>query len=600
MRHGLRIVVGFAVFLTGALPVRSACDPLPRGVAGFWSGDDSAADLTSNGNHGTPLNGVAYAAGSVADGFLFDGVDDRIEVADSPNLRPAQFTLAAWVRADVATLYGCILCKQVGPGDANSLSLWVNNGTLQGGMFRYAEAVAPTLLPVGQLVHVAVTYDGTTIRLYTDGVLVSAVAGPVSTVPYDANPLIIGVDDNGNNAFQGYFRGIIDEAQVFGRALSTCEIRALVRVRPQGSCKGDADLDLVPDFEDDCPMVSNAGQQDSDGDGVGDACDCAPGDPATSAAPGDRNLLAFAAKDRLDWCRDPESTGTATVYDVLRGDLGTLPVATATSKCRSRCIAPLPGLVGWWTGDGNTIDLVGGLDGTLENGAGYGDGLTLQAIGFDGVNDRVRTGNLTLGNTFSVAAWVRSDVVRQVGYARIAETSYATAFFLGTEGVGTAYKFIVKSPTSPFGTANGGSVTAGEWQFVAGTYDGATGTLYVDGTAVASNAFAPPGTTSLPLNLGAYLGGGNVWKGRIDEILVYDRALSAGEVRTLYESAAAGSCKSGLGGTDASWTVPWAPDASVPAPGSGYWYLYRGRNACGTGSYGYATSAAERISTVCN
>ena len=593
------ITLALAALSIGTIEAQP-CEQLPRGVAAWWPGDDTANDLTTNANHGLLMNGATFGPGVIGDGFLFDGVDDRIEVADAPALRPSRFTMAAWVRVDVASLYGCIICKQYGGGDLDSLSLWVDNGVLRGGMFGFAEAVATGTLPVSQFVHTAVTYDGSIIRLYLDGKWIASAAGPASAVPYDANPVLIGADDNGVNFYQGFFKGIIDEAQIFGRALSACEIRALYEARPQGNCKGDADGDLIPDAQDNCPSVPNNGQLDADADGVGDACDCAPADPGVSASPGDSGELGFVSHDQLDWCRDPLVTGTSTVYDVLRGNLNALPVTTGTSECRSRCIAPLSGLVSWWTGDGNTIDLVGGLNGTLENGATYGPGCVGSAFALDGSNDRVRTGNLAMGNTFTVATWVNSAPLHQGSYTRIVETSYATGFYLGTESTGTGYKLIVKSSAAPYGTAYGGTVSPGDWQFVAGTYDGTTGTLYVDGQAVASNTFTAPGATSLPVNIGAYLGGGFVWNGRIDETVIYNRALSAAELRSLFESGSAGSCKTGFGGTNAQWTEPWAVDGAIPAPGTGFWYVYRGRNSCGTGTYGFATGGAERISTVCD
>jgi hypothetical protein len=46
-------------------------------------------------------------------------------------------------------------------------------------------------------------------------------------------------------------------------------------------------------------------------------------------------------------------------------------------------------------------------------------------------------------------------------------------------------------------------------------------------------------------------------------------------------------------------TGAWASDASVPAQGQGFWYLVRGRNACGTGSYGFRRNGTERTTAVC-
>lgn len=576
------------------------CKQLPRGVVGWWDGNDTGNDLTLNHNNGNVLNGVAYGPGVVGDAFVLDGVNDRIEVPDSPSIRPVQWTIAAWIKQTVVTSEACILCKQYGSGDADSYSLWLASGIPRGGMFGYNEAVGPVAIPTGQYVHLASTYDGSIIRLYQDGKKIATAAGPVSPVPYDGNALEIGADDNGVNAFTGFVTGSIDEPMIFNRALSDCEIRQLADAREPGMCKGDQDGDGIPDFQDNCPTVSNTSQTDSDGDGTGDACDCASADATASAAPGDRNELTFASHDELEWCRDPSLTGTGTVYDVIRGDLASLPVSTPTSSCRSHCLTPLPGLVNWWPGDGTTSDIVGGVNGVLENGATYGPGWTLGSYLFDGVNDRVHTGSVAVSAGFTIVTWVNSAVVNQGAYHRIVENNFTTDLELGSDGTGAAYKLIVHNGASPYGVANGGTINTGNWQLVAGTYDGTTGILYVDGRAVASDTFTAPGATSLPMYLGAYVAGGFGWNGRIDETQLYNRVLSASEIQTLFETGSSGTCKSTLGGTDAQFTVPFDYDLSVPAPGHGWWYLYRGRNSCGTGSYGFRTGGTERLSTVCN
>jgi hypothetical protein len=594
------LLLAMAVLSVGIPTARAQCEPLPRGFAGWWPGDDTALDVTSPGNDGQLINGATFGTGVIGRAFSMDGVNDRVDVPDAPNLQLQRFTLAAWIKLDTLPAQSCIICKQFGSSTTNSYSLWLSGGFLRGGMFGIAEAVAVSAVPANQFVHTAVTWDGAIIRLYIDGVLIASAPGPVTPVPYDSNQVIIGADDNGVNAYAGFVDGIIDEAQIFDRALTACEIRRLFRSQPLGACKGDTDGDLIPDAQDNCPAVSNAAQTNTDGDGAGDMCDCAPTDPGVYANPGDRFLLGFDADDKLDWCRDPWLTGPSTVYDLLRGDLDDLPVTTGTSECRSRCLAPFSDLVGWWPGDGSTTDLVGGLNGTLENGATYGTGWVRSGFTFDGVNDRVRTGNLSLGDPFSVAAWVKSDILNQGAYRRIVETSNASHFYLGTDAVGTGYKFIVKNAIAPYGSANGGKISPDDWQLVVGTYDGTTGTLYVDGNAVASDTFSSPGVVSLPVNIGAYLGGGFGWRGQIDEVQIYDRVLSATEVRQMYEGGSSGQCKFALGGVDAEWTAPYASDATIPAPGQGFWYVYRGRNVCADGSYGFATSGAERISTVCD
>ena len=97
---------------------------------------------------------------------------------------------------------------------------------------------------------------------------------------------------------------------------------------------------------DNCPDVANAGQEDTDLDGDGDACDpdddndgtadasdCAPLDAGAFSEPPEVNGLAFTeGEGSFVWDSLAESAGTDTTYEILRGDLGDLPVGTGTSE----------------------------------------------------------------------------------------------------------------------------------------------------------------------------------------------------------------------------------------------------------------------------
>ncbi|HEX4826102.1 MAG TPA: LamG-like jellyroll fold domain-containing protein [Candidatus Polarisedimenticolaceae bacterium] len=598
--HVARVCLAAALAVFPAAALAQTCDQLPKGAVGWWPGEGDGNDLTSNANNGALMNGIAFGPGVDGQAFVLDGVNDRVDIADAPSLRPQHFTLAAWIQMDTLPSEDAVICKQDGTGTVDSYCLWLSGGVLHGGSFGIAEAVAPTALPTGRFFHTAVTWDGNLIRLYVDGAIVATANGPVNPIPYDSNPLIIGADDNGINAFQGYFDGTIDEPIVFGRALTSCEIRQLVSARGHRLCKGDSDGDGRKDFEDNCPFVANGSQLDTDADGIGDACDCAPADAQTFAKPGDYPGLVFDSKHRMDWCAEEGIDGPATTYDIIRGNLNELPVPSGIQQCFARCTPPPSGLIDWWPGDGNANALVGGVNGVLENGATVGPGAVLQGFHLDGVAARVRTpSGVAVPTTFSVAAWVVSDVVIQGAYRRIVENNFGSSFELGADSTGTEYKFIVHNAVAPYGAAQGGTIVPDRWQFVVGTYDGTTGTLYVDGSPVASDAFTAPGAVSLPVYIGQYVGGGSNWRGQIDEVQIWNRALTAAEVRDLYGAGSAGQCKAALGGTDSLAELPWGPDANVPAAGHGFYYLFHGNNSCGAGSYGFQTGGTERTSSAC-
>ena len=78
--------------------------------------------------------------------------------------------------------------------------------------------------------HLAVTFDGSTLRLYVNGAVVNSIAksGSMAT---SSNPLRIG----GNTIWGEYFAGLIDEVRIYNRALSAAEIQTDMNTPVAGS-----------------------------------------------------------------------------------------------------------------------------------------------------------------------------------------------------------------------------------------------------------------------------------------------------------------------------------------------------------------------------
>ncbi len=217
------------------------CVTPPAQMVSWWRAEDNALD-TINGNHGTLQNGVGFANGFVGRAFSFDGVDDQITISHASNQNTGnQITIDAWIRLDSSGHGRTILQKRsaaniggyvfetvhspFGPDNALQFVIMI------GGVYRTATSTA-NVITNGVWHHVAATYDGSSIRIFVDGVPV-ADQPQTGTIDAVTDPMVIGRNVS-NPAFA--FHGLIDELELFNRALSPQEIASIVIAGPSGKC----------------------------------------------------------------------------------------------------------------------------------------------------------------------------------------------------------------------------------------------------------------------------------------------------------------------------------------------------------------------------
>jgi hypothetical protein len=184
--------------------------------------------------------------------------------------------------------------------------------------------------------------------------------------------------------------------------------------------------------------------------------------------------------------------------------------------------------------------------GTYVNGALLGQASLLTgdpngSVSLDGTNDHVRVANaaaLQLGSAFSLEAWIRPTTLRANG-AFSSVLTKAESYSLQFNGsqleltvMQNGVRKRLKAPT--------GAIVAGQTYHVVGTYDGATQRLYVNGELVASAALTGAASASTyPLLIGSWVGTNEFFAGHIDEVAVYNKVLSAAQVRAHHEAGAA-------------------------------------------------------------
>ena len=204
------------------------------------------------------------------------------------------------------------------------------------------------------------------------------------------------------------------------------------------------------------------------------------------------------------------------------------------------------GLIAWWKLDessGTTAaDSAGANTGTLVNGPVWRPtgGRINGALEFDGSDDRVDVGNMDIvGSGLTIALWMKADDF-DVNDARF--VSKATGvnegdhYWMVSTINGTALRFRLKAGGSTTTLASStGQISAGTWYHIAVTYDGSQMRIYKNGTQIAS--VAKTGTintsSSVPAALGNQPQGGRAFDGLLDDVRIYNRALSQAEIQAL-------------------------------------------------------------------
>jgi prepilin-type N-terminal cleavage/methylation domain-containing protein len=229
--------------------------------------------------------------------------------------------------------------------------------------------------------------------------------------------------------------------------------------------------------------------------------------------------------------------------DVISTDGGTL--ASVYEKGSRLGMEPLdygdPSLVGLWTFDEGTGSVAydysgnnatGNWVGTLGNqwGAGrIGSGAGM----FNGTTTYLYAAyNVALHpiNKLSITAWIKKPSGSYGSGIVIVRT--ANDYYLDFANSTACLRFGVNSN---WGSESCGYPDDGNWHFVAGTYDGAVINRYVDGVLLGQTTYSGAiGNAGGNLDIGSYAGQGPPYIGPIDDVRIYNRALSAAQIAAMY------------------------------------------------------------------
>ena len=533
-----------------------ACVAPMAGWVAWWTADGTTNDVIQD-HPFIAQGGPTFMAGKTGQAFLFDSNDDRLATAhqDAFNLNRSGFSAVFWMKGGK---------DQPGQSEALCTLLekshgWIDNtgwafqaypatgelgfGAGQGGGTGNGFVSANSLVDVlDERWHcIAGTWDGFNLRLYVDGQLQRVT--PLLIPANNSRPLNLGFTW-GNGGPRRFFRGLLDEVGLLDRALSLTEIERIYSARSGGLCR-QSPMILHP-FRIEDAVVGNP---------LEETILAALGTPPYSFKVSAGTLppgLVLSPQGVL--AGRPEVAGrygfTVRVTDASGGfiDKPYLHFIAA-------CVARPSGLIGYWNADDATDNLSGTHHGSLEYNAGFTAGRVGNAFVLDGTDDAIRLFGSSAGplrittNQVTVAAWVNLSATNPPA------TGYSMIFDKAWDGSPNGYQLAViqgeleawiATVDSPKGLGVRFALPRQRWIHVATTYDGMTLRLYQDGIEVASE---PLTGNILPNNHEACIGNDNwpgsrayAFNGLLDELQVYDRALSAAEILSIQSAQGAGFC----------------------------------------------------------
>ena len=569
MRQAIRSFWQISLALVlGVLAGRAERVQIPSGAVGWWRAEGNNTDSLGNGRTDI-AGGATFAPGFVGQAFSFAGTATGVSVGNPTAFQLQNLTVEAWIkRADTSQVSQGSPAAGIFGGGAGSYSLSIlPNGQLVLGKVALSNVYSTTTVRDTNWHHVAVTREGTGVSFYIDG----AAAG---TATYAAvfefgTPFAIGSLGTPVLPYYYAFWGLIDEVGLYNRALSGAEIGAvygagaagkkaeIIKVQADAPSAVRAGVDFITRF-----TVKNLGA-----------------DPATNvlfdvSLPAGYTLVNHTSSQGSDLV--DASSVKNTVALIPAGETVTLTLtghaeAPSTLKfhgqaSRNGAVPEAPdgsvevtvfalgpdmgapaGIVGWWRAEGNYLDSAD--NGSVASaGVGFFTGHIGQAFDLSGDFPGVVIGNPPAfrGQDFTIEAWVRRYSADVSSHAAPAGAIFAGGpnsygLTLGSAGELSLSKIGVDKISS---TAR---VTGTDWHHVAVTKNGADVHFYIDGAEAGSGTYHATFTFETPFAIGSLgapfgsgIGANYTFLGEIDELTLYDRALSGLEIAGVNAAGATG------------------------------------------------------------
>jgi hypothetical protein len=205
------------------------------------------------------------------------------------------------------------------------------------------------------------------------------------------------------------------------------------------------------------------------------------------------------------------------------------------------CVTAPSGMISWWPGDDNANDIQDGNNGTLVGGTTFAAGKVGPAFRLDGVDDFIDVpdaDNLDVSSQVTIDAWVNPTAL---GGTIVDKMTPGGADGYKLDTFGGVVRFVFDGQEVSGSTP----LAAGTFTHVSATYDFDSLKVYVngvlDGTFVAEEIALAP--NNLPFRIGADQNGANNFSGLIDEVEIFDHALTGAELLSIVNAGSAGKCR---------------------------------------------------------
>ena len=496
-------------------------------LLGWWKMDekkgDIARDSSGNKNHGKLSGGPVWQPkdGVTKGALLFDGSDDKVELPSSVGVDVAG-TVAVWINCTPTGEDYIWYDAQDGPKEGR---LYIENNRLIAQLCRsndYVVDLGVDFTPyAGDWHHIAFTWENAgEAELYIDGTE-AASDNTVSLSAIKHNYTVLG--EHGVAPRFKYYNGLMDDVRIYNYALSQLEIARICSVTPKaigpGPAKGakinpsdQLELSWVPGVE----VVKHKVYFGTDSDKLSLLAEVT--EPIYSEMPAlERNTVYYWRVDEV------QAGGKVTTGDIWNFNTGKL--------------------LGWWkfdeTDGGIAHDSSGSNnDGMLTGGPVWqpSSGKIGGALQFDGNDDYVtisNESNFDLTDQITVAAWIKVNNFNRMWQSVVTKGDNAWRLHRYVETNNLKFNYD-RGARGPVGSIN---VNDGKWHHVSGVYDGSKLYLYVDGSLDAS-VDAPDGIKTNDFNvcIGECLEiRGRYWNGMIDDVRIYNYALSQQDIAGLYK-----------------------------------------------------------------